>query len=193
MKTKDIPVVLESISMRDDYDGDFNKRRVLLYTLQFNVKTYFMVQSLLEKLRLSKKVQVDYHTGTSKKTPRSMSYIGKPTATKNYTGTQAGTLAGSIEADTTNIAVSDGSLFSEQSRITINDELMFISKIIDNNLVVSRGYENTSAVSHIASTAIFVVDAQDDYLSNLEMILDLMVLRMFFDEKVYNPTSGSGY
>ena len=78
-----------------------------------------------------------------------MRYIGKLSATKNYTGTESGTLAGSIEADTTNIAVSDGSLFSEQSRITINDELMFISKINGNNLVVSRGYENTTAVGTI--------------------------------------------
>ena len=190
---KDIPVVLESISMRDDYDGDFNKRRVLLYTLQFKVKTYLYGPIPAGKTPgVIKKVQVDYHTEASKKSPRSMRYIGKATATKNYTGTEAGTLAGSIEADTTNIAVSDASLFSEQSRITINDELMFIDKIIGSNLVVSRGYENTSAVSHIASTKIFIVDIIDDTLIEPEDDFGFSgSVEMFSDEKVYNPTTGS--
>ena len=191
-EVKDIPIVLESIRMRDDYDGDYNKRRVLLYTLQFNVKTYLYGPIPSGSTPgVIKKVQVDYHTDTSKKTPRSMRYIGTPTATKNYTGTQTGTLAGSIEADTTSIAVSDGSLFSEQSRITINDELMFISKIIGNNLVVSRGYENTTAVSHIASTAIFVVDAQDDALIESGDDFGFDGSTDFFnDGKIFNPTSG---
>ena len=37
---KDIPVVLENITMQDDYEGDFTSRRVLLYTLRFTAKTY---------------------------------------------------------------------------------------------------------------------------------------------------------
>ena len=191
-EVKDIPIVLESIRMRDDYDGDYNKRRVLLYTLQFNVKTYLYGPIPSGSTPgVIKKVQVDYHTDTSKKTPRSMRYIGKATATKNYTGAEAGTLAESIEADTTNISVSDASLFSEQSRITINDELMFINKIISNNLVVSRGHENTSAVSHIASTKIFIVDTPDDNLIEPEDDFGFSgSVEMFSDEKVYNPTSG---
>ncbi len=37
---RDIPVVLENITMQDDYEGDFESRRVLLYTLRFTAKTY---------------------------------------------------------------------------------------------------------------------------------------------------------
>ena len=37
---RDIPVVLENITMQDDYEGDFTSRRVLLYTLRFTAKTY---------------------------------------------------------------------------------------------------------------------------------------------------------
>ena len=37
---RDIPVVLENITMQDDYEGDFTTRRVLIYTLRFTVKTY---------------------------------------------------------------------------------------------------------------------------------------------------------
>ena len=37
---RDIPVVLENITMQDDYEGDFTSRRVLLYTFRFTAKTY---------------------------------------------------------------------------------------------------------------------------------------------------------
>ena len=37
---KDIPVVLNSISLQDDYEGDYSTRRALIYTLQFTAKTY---------------------------------------------------------------------------------------------------------------------------------------------------------
>ena len=32
---RDIPVILENITMQDDYEGDYTTRRVLLYTLRF--------------------------------------------------------------------------------------------------------------------------------------------------------------
>jgi hypothetical protein len=37
---RDIPIILENVTMQDDYEGDFSTRRVLLYTLRFTAKTY---------------------------------------------------------------------------------------------------------------------------------------------------------
>jgi len=37
---RDIPVVLDNISLQDDYEGDFSTRRALIYTLSFTAKTY---------------------------------------------------------------------------------------------------------------------------------------------------------
>ena len=37
----DMPVTLQSVSMTDDYEGDYTTRRVLIYTLTFSVKTRF--------------------------------------------------------------------------------------------------------------------------------------------------------
>ena len=37
---RDIAVVLNSINYVDEYEGDFNQRRLLLWTLNFTVKTY---------------------------------------------------------------------------------------------------------------------------------------------------------
>jgi hypothetical protein len=37
---KDIPIVLNSVSIQDDYEGDFRSRRSLIHTLTFTAKTY---------------------------------------------------------------------------------------------------------------------------------------------------------
>ena len=37
---RDIPMILERITMDDQYEGDFTTRRILIYTLDFTAKTY---------------------------------------------------------------------------------------------------------------------------------------------------------
>lgn len=37
----DVPIILQSVSMQDDYDGDFNQRRFVTYTMNFTLKTNF--------------------------------------------------------------------------------------------------------------------------------------------------------
>ncbi|MFZ9743743.1 MAG: tail sheath stabilizer and completion protein, partial [Chitinophagaceae bacterium] len=39
-ENKDIPIVLNSITMNDDYEGNFQNRRALIYTLRFTAKTF---------------------------------------------------------------------------------------------------------------------------------------------------------
>jgi len=38
---QDVPIVLNSVSIADDYEGDFTSRRVLIYTLEFTMKMKF--------------------------------------------------------------------------------------------------------------------------------------------------------
>lgn len=38
---RDVPVVLMSVSPQDDYEGEFEQRRTLIYTLDFNLKVQF--------------------------------------------------------------------------------------------------------------------------------------------------------
>lgn len=38
---RDIPIVLQSVNYSDDYEGDFTSRRVLIYSLDFSMKTFF--------------------------------------------------------------------------------------------------------------------------------------------------------
>ena len=39
--TTDVPIILNSISMNDDYEGDFDTRRTIMYTLDFSMKVKF--------------------------------------------------------------------------------------------------------------------------------------------------------
>ena len=37
----DIPIILNSVGIQDDYDGDFQTRRFVTYTINFTLKTNF--------------------------------------------------------------------------------------------------------------------------------------------------------
>jgi hypothetical protein len=38
---QDVPTILNSVSIEDTYEGDFNNRRAIIYTFDFTVKGYF--------------------------------------------------------------------------------------------------------------------------------------------------------
>ena len=61
---RDIPLVLDDVSFKDDYEGDFSTRRSLIYTLRFTAKTYLFGPIADTTDGLIRKVQVDTYTGT---------------------------------------------------------------------------------------------------------------------------------
>ena len=61
---RDIPLVLDDISFKDDYEGDFSTRRSLVYTLRFTAKTYLFGPIADTTDGLIRKVQVDMYTST---------------------------------------------------------------------------------------------------------------------------------
>ena len=67
---RDIPVVLDSVSFKDDYEGDFSTRRSLIYTLQFTAKTYLFGPIANTTDGLIRKVQVDIYSGTDRATAK---------------------------------------------------------------------------------------------------------------------------
>ena len=78
---RDIPIILESIGFQDDYEGNFDTRRSLIYTLQFTAKTYLFGPIADSSDGLIRKVQVDMYTSTDTKTAkREMRYTVTPTA-----------------------------------------------------------------------------------------------------------------
>jgi hypothetical protein len=61
---RDIPLNLDDISFKDDYEGDFSTRRSLVYTLNFTAKTYLFGPIADTTDGLIRKVQVDLYTST---------------------------------------------------------------------------------------------------------------------------------
>ena len=78
---RDVPIVLDSISFQDDYEGDFSTRRALIYTLRFTAKTYLFGPVADSSEGLIKKVQVDYYANTNTQTAkREVRYTATPKA-----------------------------------------------------------------------------------------------------------------
>jgi hypothetical protein len=67
---RDIPMILDSISFQDDYEGDFSTRRALIYTLSFTAKTYLFGPVAESTDGLIRKVQVDLYTSTDTATAK---------------------------------------------------------------------------------------------------------------------------
>jgi len=61
---RDIPLNLDDITFKDDYEGDFSTRRSLIYTLKFTAKTYLFGPISDTTDGLIRKVQVDTYTST---------------------------------------------------------------------------------------------------------------------------------
>jgi hypothetical protein len=76
---RDIPIVLDSVSFTDDYEGDFSTRRILIYTLNFTAKTYLFGPIADSTDGLIRKVQVDMYSGTDTSiAKREMRYTLEP-------------------------------------------------------------------------------------------------------------------
>ena len=161
---RDVPVVLENITMQDDYDGDFKERRVLLYTLRFTAKTYMYGPVSSATRDIIKVAKVSYISGDSRSTTRDISYTVTPRAIKDYTGEVATTITDDITITTKVIEVEDASGLTAKTYIDLNGEELFIKSISGNKITVNRGQDNTTIVSHVKGSPIKVINDADDAL-----------------------------
>ena len=82
---RDVPMVLENIAFTDDYEGNFETRRALIYTLSFTAKTYMFGPIADSTEGLIRKVQVDYYSDSNPQTAkREQRYTVKAAAKKDY-------------------------------------------------------------------------------------------------------------
>ena len=82
---RDVPMVLDSINFSDDYEGNFETRRALIYTLNFTAKTFMFGPVADSTDGLIRKVQLDYYTDTNTRTAsREMRYTVAAKAKKDY-------------------------------------------------------------------------------------------------------------
>jgi len=83
-ETRDIPVILNRVGFRDDYEGDYTTRRIIVYTLSFTAKTYLFSEIPSDSQGLIKKVQVDYSTDALLNAKREVRYTATPKALEDY-------------------------------------------------------------------------------------------------------------
>lgn len=168
---RDIPIVLENITMQDDYEGDFNERRVLLYTLRFTAKTYLFGPTSVATGDIIRNVRVSYLAGTDRtNTERDLTYRVTPRAVKSYDGPVVTTLNEDVNLTEVEIALTDATNIAVDQYIYIDSEEMLVTTVNNNSVVVERAKDNTIAASHVKGTSVRVVNptiadntvAQDD-------------------------------
>jgi hypothetical protein len=165
---RDIPVVIENISMQDDYEGDFTTRRSLIYTIRFTAKTYLfgsISSSSSAAKDLIRKVSIGYVAGDVTKTPtREITYSVEPRAIQSYTGNVVTNLAQDIGTDSVEISVNDASSIAENTYIVIDNEEMYVNSKVGNVLTVKRGADSTTKQSHVSGSAIKLITSIDNAL-----------------------------
>ena len=155
---KDVPVVLENITMDDQYEGDFTSRRVLLYTLRFTAKTYLFGPVTSASKDIIKTASVRYLAGGSQSTQRDVTFAVQPRALKDYTDDVVTTISEDIDASQKTINVADGTAITVNKFIDIEGEEMKVTKITSNKLTVERGADSTIAKAHVRGTGVKGID-----------------------------------
>ena len=162
---RDIPIILENVTMQDDYEGDFSTRRVLLYTLRFTAKTYLFGPVSSVSKDIIKTAKINYLTGTdTNNTTRDVVYTATPRAIKNYTGTILTTVAKDFSTSEILINVENASGITVGTYLEIEGEELFVKSKIGNVLTVERGRDGTTITSHLRGEEIKSITQSDNLL-----------------------------
>jgi hypothetical protein len=158
-----VPVVLENIDMTDEYEGNFDTRRALLYTFTFTAKTYVFGPLKDVSNDIIKKVTVGYIAGSkSNKYERDVTYQVTPRAIKDYDGVVATLLAENVDMNETVIDVENGSAITEGSYIYIDQEEMYVETVADNKLVVRRAEDKSPLQNHVLGSKVYTINNNDN-------------------------------
>ena len=76
---RDVPIGLNNIVMQDEYEGNFESRRAIIYTLSFTANTYLFGPIAETTDGLIRKVQVDYYNSVdTQNAKREVRYTAVP-------------------------------------------------------------------------------------------------------------------
>ena len=164
---KDVPIILNSVSMDDTYEGDFSTRRALIYTLKFTAKTYLFGPVSNEDISkdIIKKVNIGFVSGdVTSSSRRELTYSVEPVATKSYTNNIVSMLSEDVNTSASKIRVSDSSAIPISSYITISNETLYVKSKTENILTVERGSYETEISEHVSGTNIMLLTDADNSL-----------------------------
>lgn len=164
---RDIQFTLDNIAITDNYEGNFDQRRALIWTLKFTAKTYMFLPVSSDAVAASiiNKVSIGFLAEGAKSSLNSDIVLEvEPQATKNYTGTIVTTVTKDILETDRFIVVENGSLLSEKTFIQINKETLYIETIENNTLTVSRGIFDTKPTIHVSGSDVLSITTIDNTL-----------------------------
>ena len=176
----------------DQYEGSFETRRTIIYTLGFTAKTYLFGPVADNPAGLIKKVDVDFYGNTNIKTAKRVQrYSATPVAKQNYDDDTATVLDGAISEKVTTFKVSATTDLAANQRIIIDTEIMKIRSISGQNVTVFRAHDNTIAAKHEHNASIGVLSSTDN--ASIEFGDDFGFDEMssfFSDGKEFSPSQG---
>ena len=161
---RDVPIILNSVSYSDDYEGTFDDRKITLITMQFTVKAYIF--GPVGTAAPIKKAKADiYTTMPSSTATRQVAYQVTPKALTDKDKDGTTELSSAITARNLTIEVADYSSIPTQSYIEVGNEVMYVkSKTSPNKLSVRRAQNGTTAAAAAAATPVDIIDSVDDAL-----------------------------
>ena len=158
---RDVPIQLDSISMEDDYEGNFDTRRALIYTLQFTAKTTLFGPISDVTGKVIKKTSIGYVAGSSApgvSAERDLSYTTTARATKDYTDDVRTLIAENVDLLETVIEVDDGTKITAGKYVYIGQEEMLVDSVTGNKMTVKRAQDNTTVQNHVKGAQVFGID-----------------------------------
>lgn len=159
---RDIPVIFEGITMSDDYEGNYQTRRSLIYTLRFTAKSYLFGPISDPSKDIIKKVSIGYITGDKTDTPtRDVTYSVQPRATESYSNNVVATLSADITDIATIIQVSDANSIAVGGVLVIDNENFRVASKSGTKITVERGYDSTTSTNHVLGVDIKLITAAD--------------------------------
>jgi hypothetical protein len=162
---KDVPIILESITQKDQYEGNLSDRRIIIHTLRFTAKTYLFGPVADSTDGLIKRVDVDYYDNTNIVTAKRVQrYTATPKALQDYNNDNSAVLNGAITTDVTEITLNTTTGFAKGDRIIIGDEIMYVRSLSGNELTVYRAYDGSTAADHAHNASVDILNASDDAL-----------------------------
>ena len=163
---RDVPIQLNNITMTDDYEGNFDTRRALIYTLNFTAKTYVFGPIADVTNQIIKKTTIGYVAGTpgDPNATRDLTYQVTPRAVKDYDGSVVTFISQNLDLAETVFTVDDPDALTAGTYIYIGQEEMFVEKILNGKVIVKRAQDNSVPQQHVLGSKVYSITEADDEL-----------------------------
>ena len=161
---RDVPIVLNSINYSDEYEGNFDQRKLTTIDCTFTAKAFIFGPT--QGGKRIKKAKVHMDTGTPKVPVRRSTYQVEPTALRDKDNDGAGlTLTAQVNKSVATLPVTDSTVFNIGDYIEINNEVMKVkTKPDDVSITVLRGQNATTKSEHASGSVIDIITTADTEL-----------------------------